>query len=179
MGSGPLKRRVEVMNENEYREYQDRLASTEFEILKTVPTISKLAVLANEGTLDQGMFPFLGDVPETLNRFGHSKVNGYSKAKGKARRRWQHKKDAVSVPEKKLLIFVIGGLSHHEIVALNKLQEDGEIDSMIIQGGNQIFSAKQFVKQMKSLKKTDVEINDEMEEDSLLDPVQIGVDFDD
>ena len=174
--SGPIRRRVEVMSENDYRDYNDRLASTNYEILKSTPTIAKLAMLWNEGTLDQGNFPFLGEVPETANRFGHSKVNGFSKMKGKLRRRWQNKKDT-DAPDKKLLIFVIGGLSHHEIVSLNKMQEENEIDCMIIQGGNQVFTGKQFIKQMQNLKNTQVKVSEGVDEESLLDPGQIGIDF--
>lgn len=177
--SGLIRRRVEVMDKNEFRDYSDRLASTDYEILKTTPAIVKLAQLAQENTLDQGVFPYVGEQPENMNRFGHSKINGYSKMKGKLRRRWQNKKDG-AVPEHKLLIFVIGGLSHHEIVALNKMQEEKEIDCLIIQGGTHIFTPNQFVSQVKHLDQKKIRSNlDGMAvgEDSIMDIDQIGVDF--
>lgn len=113
--TGLIRRRVEVMDKNEFRDYSDRLASTDYEILKTTPAIVKLVQLAQEGSLDQGLFPYVGEIPENENKFGHSKINGYSKMKGKLRSRWQHKK-GTNAPNSKLFLFVIGGLSHHEIV---------------------------------------------------------------
>lgn len=151
--AGLIRRRVEVMDRNEFRDYSDRLASTDYEILKSTPAIVKLAHRVQEDSLDQGVFPYVGEAPENVTKFGHSKITGYSKMKGKLRRRWQNKKD-VAAPENKLLIFVIGGISHHEIVALNKLQEEDEIDCMIIQGGNQVFTPNKFLSQMKDLERS-------------------------
>lgn len=177
--SGLVRRRYEVMDANEFREYSDKLANTDYEILRSTPKIAKLVQHAYENSLDQGLFPYVGEQPENLNRFGHSKVNGYSKMKGKLRRRWQNKKEAV-VPESKLIIFVVGGLSHHEIVALNTLQEEKEIDCMIIQGGSQVFTPSQFVTQIGTLNKKTAKSNlDGMAvgEGSILNPDDIDVEY--
>jgi hypothetical protein len=167
------------MDEKDYRDYLDRLTATDYEILRTTPTIAKLALLAQENTLDQGLYPYIGDQPENVNKFGRSKINGFSKMKGKIRRRWQNNKGD-TIPESKLIIFVIGGLSHHEIVSLNKLQEEKEIDAIIIQGGSQIFNADQFVEQLRTLKNQKVRSNLDgmvVDEGSIIDADQIGVDF--
>lgn len=177
--SGLIRRRVEVMGKSEYRDYSDQLANTDYEILKSIPEIAKLAQLAQENTLDQGLYPYIGEQPENMNRFGHSKVNGFSKMKGKLRKRWQNKGNN-SAPESKLMIFVIGGLSHHEIVSLNKLQDEQEINCTVIQGGSQVFTAAQFVEQMKRLKSKKPQSNLDgmiVGEDSILEVDQIGVDY--
>lgn len=167
------------MDSDDFRDYEDKLTHTDYEILRTSPKVAKLAQLAAENTLDQGNFPYLGEQPDNTNRFGHSKITGLSKMKGKLRRRWQNKKD-VGEPQSKLIIFVIGGLSHHEIVALNTMQAEQEIDCMIIQGGNDIMTPKRFLSGMKKMGKSTVSANLDgmpVNEDSIIDHDQIGVDL--
>ena len=166
--TGLIWRRTEVMDKNEFREYSDKLAQTDYEILRSTPLIVKLAHLAQEGQLDQGVFPFVGDVPENENKFGLSKVNGYSKMKGRARGRWQNKKTG-SAPESKLLIFIIGGLSHHEIVELNRIQESKDMNCTIIQGGTKVVTPIDFLNQMNNLsKKLDKAMINDMDINSML-----------
>ena len=150
--SGLIRRRIEVMDKNEFREYSDKLAQTDYEILRTTPTIVKLVHLAQDNLLDQGLFPFIGDIPESDNKFGHSKINGLSKMKGKMRGRWQNNTSS-NAPTSKLMIFIIGGISHHEIVELNRIQESRDISWVIIQGGTKVFTPKDFLNQINAMSK--------------------------
>ncbi|CAI2361502.1 unnamed protein product [Moneuplotes crassus] len=176
--SGFIRRRVPVMDIDEFGDYSDRLASTEYEILKTTPSITKIAKSASEQNLDVGVFPFLGDQPDGTDNFGTAKIEGRSKFKGRARWRGKNKKDASAV-ENKLIIFVIGGLSHHELVALNKLQNDHEVDCTIVPGGNLIFTPTEFLEQLQDITGGHVQRLDglEVDENSIIGADQIGVDF--
>eukprot|EP00344_Euplotes_crassus_P001665 CAMPEP_0196997416 /NCGR_PEP_ID=MMETSP1380-20130617/3027_1 /TAXON_ID=5936 /ORGANISM="Euplotes crassus, Strain CT5" /LENGTH=394 /DNA_ID=CAMNT_0042413639 /DNA_START=760 /DNA_END=1944 /DNA_ORIENTATION=- len=167
-----------VMDIDEFRDYSDRLANNEYEILKTTPSITKIAKSASEQNLDVGVFPFLGDQPDGTDNFGTAKIEGRSKFKGRARWRGKNKKDASAV-ENKLIIFVIGGLSHHELVALNKLQNDHEVDCTIVPGGNLIFTPKEFLEQLQDITGGHVQRLDglEVDENSIIGADQIGVDF--
>mmetsp|Transcript_10008 Transcript_10008/g.9878 ORF Transcript_10008/g.9878 Transcript_10008/m.9878 type:complete len:168 (+) Transcript_10008:969-1472(+) len=166
------------MDIDEFRDYSDRLANNEYEILKTTPSITKIAKSASEQNLDVGVFPFLGDQPDGTDNFGTAKIEGRSKFKGRARWRGKNKKDASAV-ENKLIIFVIGGLSHHELVALNKLQNDHEVDCTIVPGGNLIFTPKEFLEQLQDITGGHVQRLDglEVDENSIIGADQIGVDF--
>jgi hypothetical protein len=178
-GSGMIRRRAPVMDDDDFTDYSDKLASTEYEILKSTPTIAKLCALASENDLDKGMFPYVGDSPDIKNKFGHSKIDGHSKMKGRARWRKGGKKEGGS-DDSKIIIFVIGGLSHHEIVALTKLQKDKDISNIIIQGGTKILTCSEFVNHVKRL--TEKKITNVLDglvvgEGSIIDHDQIGIDL--
>jgi hypothetical protein len=177
--SGMIRRRTPVMDDDAFADYSDKLASTEYEILKSTPTIAKLCQLSSENDLDQGMFPYIGESPDIESKFGHNKIDGHSKMKGRARWRKGGKKEG-SGNESKIIIFVIGGLSHHEIVALTKLQKDKDINNIIIQGGSKIISSNEFVNHVKKMtenKITNVLDGLVVNEESIIDHEQIGVDF--
>jgi hypothetical protein len=60
-------------------------------------------------------------------------------------------KDAASNPRS--FLFVVGGLSHHEIVSISNLQH--ECASQIIPGSNEVYSVKEYIDQMEILNKPD------------------------
>lgn len=177
--SGLIRRRAPVLDDDEFRDYSDQLASTEYEILKTTPAIAKIAKMASENNLDEGIFPYIGEQPDSMNKFGTSKIDGRSKFKGRARWRGKNKKDASAI-DNKLIIFVIGGLSHHEIVSLNKMQEENEINCTIVPGGNLIFTPKEFLGQIQKITKGKLKTNMggvNNPESSIADPEDINVDL--
>lgn len=54
----------------------------------------------------------------------------------------------------RLFIFVLGGLSHHEICSIAELQN--ELRVQIIPGSNEILTASAFFKQLLNLHKVDI-----------------------
>ncbi|CAI2361486.1 unnamed protein product [Moneuplotes crassus] len=175
--SGLIRRRVPVMDSDEFRDYQDKLANTDYEILKSTPTITSLAKLASEDSLDVEDFPYIGPQPSN-GKPGKSKKE--ARLKFKDRNRWRNKrKKKLSSCENKLIIFIIGGISHHELVALNKLQSDHEVDCTIIPGGNMVFSPKEFIKQLHDLSDDDHVKHAylEIEENSVVGIDQVEVDM--
>ena len=54
----------------------------------------------------------------------------------------------------RLFTFVIGGMSHHEVVSISNLQQ--ELAAHIVPGSNEIFSSSRFIDELETLAKPDV-----------------------
>ena len=55
----------------------------------------------------------------------------------------------------RIFVYVIGGLSHHEMCSIAELQN--KIKAQIVPGSNEIITPNQFLKQLEDLHKIDME----------------------
>ena len=109
-----LQRRVPQLSEAEFSAYRKKLDESSYDILRSTPKISKIAIDAYNDELPQDEFPFIGDLPSKLK-----------KSKKKAKPRKEEKDISSILQNPRIILFVIGGLSHHEIVNLQQIQDEG------------------------------------------------------
>ena len=111
-----LQRRIPQISEGDFSAYRKQLDESNYDILRSTPKISRIAIDAHNDELSEESFPFIGDVPKKMKK---------SRKKQKARK---EDKDIASILQNpRVILFVIGGLSHHEIVNLQKIQEEGVV----------------------------------------------------
>lgn len=101
-----FRRKHPEMTDAEMNVYLEAHSRAKLDILKCEPRIHKLCQDIITGRLDSEQFPFMGERPVTKK----------SQAEDKG-------KDVTDMRNKpKVFVFVAGGLSHHEIVSLERLQ---------------------------------------------------------
>lgn len=64
----------------------------------------------------------------------------------------QNESDLLENP--RIFVYVVGGLSHHEMCAIAELQN--KIKAQIVPGSNEILTSNQFLKQLEELHKIDM-----------------------
>ena len=107
-----------------------------------------------EGNLDDEKYPYEGErAPrregnKRLGRGGDTLLLNNNRKAAKAQRKKENNESATNP---KMFLFVVGGLSHHELVSISNLKK--ESSSQIIPGSNQIISPKQFIEQMENMHK--------------------------
>lgn len=144
-----LQRRVPKISDIDFSAYRKKLDESAYDILRSVPRISKIAIDAHNEDLDSEEFPFIGDMPEGAKLKGRKNKN---KRKGD--------KDISDILQNpRVMIFVIGGLSHHEIVNLHKIQEDGTVQCQVIAGASSITRPYEFINMLKEIHKYNLKNN--------------------
>lgn len=140
-----LQRRIEKISDIEFSNYRKKLDKSNYDILRSVPKLTKLAIDSFNGEFDSEHFDFAGDAPEEAKK---AKKQKYGK---KANR---DNADVLSNP--RIILFVIGGLSHHEIVSLHQAQEEGLLQCHVIAGGTSILRPLEMLEYLKDIHKFDV-----------------------
>lgn len=135
--AGKFRRRRDELSSETYNEYARKLSQSEYEILRTEPLICQLIKQVHDGTIDTKRFPFLKEKTQTKKQGkGDSRRKGASNFGSEFDRQ-----DVVENP--RIFVFVIGGLSHHEIVSIANLQES--LNAQVIPGANEIIKTKDFL----------------------------------
>ena len=69
----------------------------------------------------------------------------------------------------RIILFIIGGMSHHEIVSLQKIQEEGIVQCQVIAGSTSINRPNEFLNMLKDINKFNLKTNPvAKKEDSVL-----------
>ena len=123
-----FKRRREEMSSDQFSEYTRKLSASEYEILRTEPKVCSLIKQIHEGTIDIKKYPLV------VERQGQKKPQAKETKKKGASEIELERQDALENP--RIFVFVFGGLSHHELVSIENLQEI--INAQIIPGANEI-----------------------------------------
>ena len=139
-----LKRRAPVMTESEFSVYRKKQDKVKFLILRSTPEIVKIAVDASNDDFDTERFDFIGDPPEESKKV----------KKQKQQKKGKDISEILNNP--RIILFVIGGLSHHEIVSLNKIQQEGNIQCQIIAGSTSIMKPSEMLEYLKDIHKFSV-----------------------
>ena len=103
-----FKRRMPEMTQEEYSVYMKKHSEAKFDILKCECQLVKMIRKMNAGTLDTQEYPFVGDQPKRRVVVGGGGATKQSKFQ-----------DSSNLP--RLFTYVIGGLSHNEIVEIDLL----------------------------------------------------------
>ena len=136
-----LQRRIPKITEAEFSAYRKKLEDSKHDILKSTPKISKIAIDTSNNELSTEEFPFVGDAPEGAKK----------SKKGRFAKRNNDISDIMQNP--RIIFFVIGGLSHHELVSLHKIQQEGVIQCQIISGSTNIMRPNEFLTMLKDVHK--------------------------
>lgn len=83
------------------------MASSDFNILRTEPKVCKLLRDMHNGTLDQKAFPYVEE-PKNAGKKEEKKNQKGAATLGLAA-------ESSSIENPRLFVYVVGGLSHHEI----------------------------------------------------------------
>lgn len=135
-----LQRRVPKITDSEFSTFKKHLDKSTYDILRSKPKISKIAIDVFNDELSTDDFPFIGVEPENVKKKG--KVN---------KKKDKDISDIMQNP--RIILFVIGGLSHHEIVNLQQIQEDGTVQCQIIAGSSSITRPNEFLTMLKDIQK--------------------------
>lgn len=149
-----FKRSKKEMTKDDFIEYQRQRALNEFEILRTEPRICTLIKQIHFHEVDQQEFPYV-EAPKASKH--HKKEKKLAKgaetfqASGKDGRK--HGENSM-LDNPRIFVFVLGGLSHHEMCCMAELQNN--LPAQIIPGSNEIITPKMFLKQLENLHKVDI-----------------------
>jgi Sec1 family len=112
-----FRRRREEMSTESFNEFNRKLSSSDYEILRTEPRICTLIKQVHDGSIDTKKFPLV--VEKASGKKG-SKDSAASRRKGAASVGSEFdRQDVLENP--RIFVFIIGGISHHEIVSLANL----------------------------------------------------------
>lgn len=143
-----LKRRIPKISESDFGAYRKKLDESDYDILRSKPKLSQISIDAFNDELNQDEFPFLGDAPEISKKRGGRK--------GRAKKE-NDISDILNNP--RIILFVIGGLSHHEIVNLQQIQDDGTVQAQIIAGSTSMMRPNEFLNMLKDIQKYNLKTN--------------------
>eukprot|EP00347_Sterkiella_histriomuscorum_P013160 403365781 len=132
-----LKRTYPQLSNSEFNEYKRKYANEiqeMYDILRTQPQIVKLAKEALNNQLDTRVYPYCGD--EKL----------MDSQRNQAAAKWaRHDRDNDN--DERLIISVIGGLSHYEICCLQNLDKINGSQNLVL-GSTQIITAEDFIENL-------------------------------
>lgn len=120
--SAKFKRRGAEMSNNDFIEYQRQRAASEFEILRSEPLICKLLKEMHHGILDTAKYPYV-EPPKEKKKAGKEKklAKGADTYNNFGEDGKGQEQDAGLLDNPRLFVFVMGGLSHHEMCSISQL----------------------------------------------------------
>lgn len=143
-----LQRRSPQISDSEFSTYRKKLDESDYDILRSTPKLSKIAIDAFNDELDEEEFPFIGDAPM---------IEKKNKRRAKKRREDSDISNILQNP--RIILFVIGGLSHHEIVNLQKIQDEGTVQCQIVAGSTSIIRPNELLDMLKDIQKYNLKNN--------------------
>jgi hypothetical protein len=99
------------MSSDEYNTYAINLNDSEYEILRHQPKITKLVQGMHGRYLNLEEFPFIDTPPDYIKK-------GKKKGKKKSKSTGGNLNDDNAIDNPRIMIFIIGGISHHELVSI-------------------------------------------------------------
>jgi hypothetical protein len=145
----------------EYKERKDNNKEFKFNTLRSCFKLETIVEKCCKGELD---FPFL-DKPEGF----------FQKKKNYLMSNLKNLDLEEEELENKIILFVVGGISINEVVALEKLMKENSFGVKLIIGSTYIYSPEKFIDDMKNIeenKNDNLSIN--VEEDSMIKTNQIN-----
>ena len=92
-----------MISASDLNDYKCKYDPEGTDILRNKPTLIRIIQESSENQLSKKIFPYIGDGPEDRKKSGRGGAN------------WHHKNDDPDEQEGRLIIFIVGGLSHTEI----------------------------------------------------------------
>ncbi len=135
-------RRESIMNKSEIKEFKMKSKSLEYNFLRSVPKIETTVQACGQYELSRSEYPFVEE-PKNLPNVKLKNYNITSNIVFGG--------DAEDEEKPYLIVFVIGGLAHNEICALERLTSEKKMFQNLVIGSTSIITANQFMDQLKRL----------------------------
>lgn len=137
-------RRESVLNKKEIKQFKMKSKSLNYNLMRSSPKIEGTVELCSRYELSKSEFPFVEE-PKNLPSVGAKRYGINTGIFGGADDE-QDDQDNVN-----LIVFTIGGMSHNEISALERLVLDKRVNHRLIIGSTSIITAKDYIEQLKNL----------------------------
>ena len=142
------RRKVNLIREKVSLVGENIAKQMSYSSLRCAPNISLIVEQASNYLLEKDKFPFRnwdkGEMPKFEKKFGTRNLFG------------GNDNNITDLNEMEpLIIFNIGGLSHNEIAALEKLQKNNVVNHKIYIGTTCILTASEYINQLKQIEKKD------------------------
>jgi hypothetical protein len=125
------------MNKNQLKELKMKTKQIEYNFLRSSPKIESIVEAASKGELAKTEFPFVGDEPKKqINKVKGGNYFG---------------NDSNDDDSPVLIVFVVGGLAHNEICAMERLQADKKLNHRLVMGSTHIMTASDYVNELNNL----------------------------
>lgn len=117
--------------------------SLEYNITRSSPKLEGIVESCSKYELSRSDFPYVEE-PKSLPNMKSKNYQISSNVFGSGG-------DNEDEDQPNLIIFVLGGISHNEICALERLSTEKKINHHLVIGGTSILSASQYIDQLKDL----------------------------
>jgi len=155
------ERRTSRLDRDDFHIYKKRVEQSKTSDIMYLPKIAKVAMQASQRSLSISEFPFVGDAPKDLGirdppkgavtsikkpRFG---ANIFSKDKN-SEEKWLRPR---------IILFVIGGISHQEISTMLRMQKQGLINCPLTVGSEAIVTPASFIDSLKRIDEVHLDLD--------------------
>ncbi len=137
------------MTPEQVTEYQRKSSQAEYENIRSEPLICELIKQIHDRKIDTGKYPYVVPKVEAVKKGTKAKKGAKDEGTNEFERN-----DVIDNP--RIFVFVIGGLSHHEIVSIANLQES--LNAQVIPGANEIIKPGELMNQLQKLHKKENDI---------------------
>jgi hypothetical protein len=126
------------MNKNQLKELKLKTKQIEYNFLRSSSKIESVVEACSKGELAKTEFAFIGDEPKKQTNL---KVKGGN----------YFGSDSNDDDAPVLIVFVIGGLAHNEICAMERLQAEKKLNHRLVMGSTHITTANDYVNELNGL----------------------------
>ena len=141
-----IMRRKMTLMRDKVSTVSDRVSKNTYSSLRTTPIISVITERASNYHLSPDQYPFnnwdKGEMPKVEKKYGTRNLFGGS--------------DNVAsdfTEMEPMIVFCVGGISHNEIVALEKLQKNNVLNHRLVIGSTCLMNANEYIRQLEIIDK--------------------------
>lgn len=141
-----ISRRKMTLMRDKVSTVSDRVSKNTYSALRSTPIISVIAEQASNYQLNLEHYPFKnwdkGDMPKIEKKYGTRNLFGGSENVAS---------DFTEMEP--MIVFNVGGISHNEIVALEKLQKNNVLNHRLVIGSTCLMNASEYIRQLEIIDK--------------------------
>ncbi len=128
------------MDKNDIKQFKMKSKTVEYDFLRSAPKIEGIVESCSRYVLSKSEFPFVEEpksLPSAKKNFSMgNNVFG---------------NDGEDEDLPNLIVFVLGGLAHNEIAAIERLSTEKRVNHHLVSGSTSILTAEEYIKQLKDL----------------------------
>lgn len=156
------QRKLPKQSHEDYGMFKKRVERTKMKDVMHLSKVAKVAMQAAQKTLRSSEFPYIGEAPKDYGKRDQPKgtvtslkkprlgVNIFSKDKN-SEEKWGRGR---------VVIFVIGGISHQEITAMLRLQKQGLIDCPLTVGSEAVVTPGTFIESLARIDEVNLQLGE-------------------
>jgi hypothetical protein len=129
------------LNKSDIKKFKNKSKQLEYTFLRSSPKLEGIINSCSKLELNKNEFPFIQEpknltVPKKKNFYVNNEILGNNSEEDE---------------QPYLILFVIGGVSHNEICALENLYQQKALNHHLIIGSTSIMTANQYIEQLRDL----------------------------